>query len=483
MWPEPQATTGLLVDLYHLDAAYISWRIGQNAPATFDLYTRSAPFGGAYLLTAGLEPALAFVRNFHYTEADLTYLSRIKSYDPAFLDELRRFRFTGEILAMSEGTIAFADEPLLRVTAPFREALLLESGLLRAIGVSTLIATKATRLADAAAGREVADFGFRRAHNPYLAARAAFIGGCASTSFVAGAKVFDLPTSGTIPHALVQVFATEEEAFRAVAENLDHYSLLLDTYDVHTAIETAVAVALDARTRRGHEMVAVRLDSGDLLSDSKHVRRVLDDAGLHETKVLVSGDIDEFRIVDLLRAGAPIAGFGVGGNLAVGLGTVVSGTVGGVLGAVYKLVWYEGVGDPARIKLAGEKSTWPGRKLVYRIGEFEEDVIQLDAEPAPGNGTPLLQPAIQNGETVTDLPPVSEIQARATASVQALPQRYRALRDPASYPVRRSAGILELRERAARRGERGALRAAARGLGGKREQEHTGSDCRSPLPP
>jgi nicotinate phosphoribosyltransferase len=450
MWPELQATTGLLVDLYHLDAAYVSWRTGQNAPATFDLYTRSAPFGGAYLLTAGLEPALAFVRDFRYTEEDLAYLARIKSYDPAFLDELRHFRFTGEVLAMSEGTVAFANEPLLRVTAPFREALLLESGLLRAIGVSTLIATKAARLVDAAAGREVADFGFRRAHDPYLAARAAFIGGCASTSFVAGARVFDLPTAGTIPHALVQVFATEEDAFRAVAENLDRYSLLLDTYDVHNAIETAVAVALDVRARLGHEMVAVRLDSGDLLADSKHVRRILDEASLHETKVLVSGDIDEFRIADLLQAGAPIAGFGVGGNLAVGLGTVSSGTVGGVLGAVYKLVWYEGVSDPARIKLAGEKSTWPGRKLVYRIGEFEEDVIQLDDEPAPGNGTSLLQPAIRDGEIAADLPSVQDIQIRALANVRDLPERYRTLHDPARYPVRRSVGILELRERASR---------------------------------
>src|SRR5215216_4167039 len=458
MWPEPQVTTGLLVDLYHLDAAYVSWRTGHNAPATFDLYTRSAPFGGAYLLTAGLEPALAFVRDFGYTEEDLGYLARIKSYEPAFLDELRHFRFTGEILAMPEGTVAFANEPLLRVTAPFRQALLLESGLLRAIGASTLIATKAARLVDAAAGREVADFGFRRAHDPYLAARAAFIGGCASTSFVAGAKVFDLPTGGTIPHALVQAFPTEEEAFRAVAENLDRYSLLLDTYDVYTAIETAVAVALDARVRLGHELVAVRLDSGDLLADSKHVRRVLDEAGLGETKVLASGDIDEFRIAELLQAGAPVAGFGVGGNLAVGLGTVASGTVGGVLGAVYKLVWYEGVGDPARIKLAGEKSTWPGRKQVYRIGAFEQDVIQLDDEPAPAGGSPLLHPAIRNGEIVTDLPYVPEIQARAIANVEALPHRYRALRAPLPYPVRRSTGILELRERAARRGEKGELR-------------------------
>src|SRR5919107_132327 len=190
MWPELQATTGFLVDLYHLDAAYVSWRTGHNAPATFDLYTRAAPFGGAYLLTAGLEPALAFVRDFQYTEEDLAYLAQIKSYDPAFLDELRRFRFTGEILAMPEGTIGFANEPLLRVTAPFREALLLESGLLRAIGVSTLIATKAARLVDAAAGREIADFGFRRAHDPYLAARAALVGGLASTPFVAGGPTF-----------------------------------------------------------------------------------------------------------------------------------------------------------------------------------------------------------------------------------------------------------------------------------------------------
>ena len=197
-------------------------------------------------------------------------------------------------------------------------------------------------------------------------------------------------------------------------------------------------------------MVAVRLDSGDLLADSKHVRQVLDEAGLRETEVLVSGDIDEFRIADLLQAGAPIAGFGVGGNLAVGLGTVASGTVGGVLGAVYKLVWYEGAGDPARIKLAGEKSTWPGRKLVYRIGDFEEDVIQLDDEPAPPNGTPLLQPAIHDGAIVADLRSVQDIQTLALANVRDLPERYRTLRDPARYPVRRSAGILELRERASR---------------------------------
>jgi nicotinate phosphoribosyltransferase len=447
-WPVPGTTTGLFVDLYHLDAAYVSWRSGENATATFDLYTRSAPFGGAYLLAAGLELALAFVRDFRYTEDDLAWLAALKGYDPAFLDELRHFRFSGDILAMPEGTVAFADEPLVRVTAPFREALLLESGLLRAVGVSTLIATKAARLVDAAEGRAVADFGFRRAHDPFLASRSAMIGGCASTSFVEGAKLFNVPSTGTIPHALVQAYPTEEDAFRAVAETLDGYSLLLDTYDVHTAIETAVSVAKEGKSRFGHEMAAVRLDSGDLLADSIHVRRVLDDAGLPEVKVLVSGDIDEFRIVDLLAAGAPIDGFGVGGNLAVGLGTVGSGAVGGVLGAVYKLAWYEGAGDPARIKLAGSKTTWPGRKFAYRIGDYEEDVIQLDDEPAPPDARPLWEPAIRDGDICADLPSVLEIRSRALASVQALPERYRALTDPPPYPVRRSEGIVALRERA-----------------------------------
>jgi nicotinate phosphoribosyltransferase len=449
-WPDARAT-GLFVDLYHLDAAYVSWRSGENAAATFDLYTRSAPFGGAYLLAAGLEPALAFVRDFRYTEDDLAWLAALKGYDPGFLDELRHFRFSGDILAMPEGTVAFADEPLVRVTAPFREALLLESGLLRAIGVSTLIATKAARLVDAAQGRAVADFGFRRAHDPFLASRSAVLGGCASTSFVEGAKVFDLPSTGTIPHALVQAYPTEEDAFRAVAETLPSYSILLDTYDVHAAINTAVAVAREGQARFGHEMTAVRLDSGDLLADSIHVRRVLDAGGLPETKVLVSGDIDEFRIADLLAAGAPIDGFGVGGNLAVGLGTVASGTVGGVLGAVYKLAWYEGGGDPARIKLAGSKTTWPGRKLVYRIGDFAEDIIQIDDEPAPADGRALLEPAIHAGDICADLPSVMDIRSRALANVQALPARYRALVTPPPYPVRRSEGIVELRERASER--------------------------------
>ncbi|HEX5499137.1 MAG TPA: nicotinate phosphoribosyltransferase, partial [Thermomicrobiales bacterium] len=422
-----------------------------NAAATFDLYTRRAPFDGAYLLVAGLEPALAFVRDFRYSDEDVAYLARTRGYDPAFLDELRRLRYTGEIAAMPEGTIAFADEPLLRATAPYREALLLESGVLRAIGISTLIATKASRLVEAAAGREVADFGFRRAHDPYLAARSAYIGGCASTSFVAAAEAFDIPCGGTIPHALVQVFPTEADAFRAVAESFQRYSLVLDTYDVHAAIDTAVNVAREVAPRTGHQLAAVRLDSGDLLADSRFVRRVLDAAGLGAVQVLVSGDLDELRIAELVAAGAPVDGFGVGGNLAVGLGAIGSGVAGGTLGAVYKLVWYEGADEPARIKLAGGKSTWPGVKQVYRIGDFVEDRIQLVDEPAPPDGTPLLRPAMRDGQSVVAPLPLADIRDRALASLAALPARYRALIQPAPYRIDRSQRLVEMREHAGHR--------------------------------
>ncbi|MCA9860353.1 MAG: nicotinate phosphoribosyltransferase [Thermomicrobiales bacterium] len=377
-------STALYLDLYHLDAAYMAWKGRHTGAATFDLYVRSNPFAGGFMLAAGLEPAMDYLQRFVFTDPQLAYLEEIKHYEPAFLTFLSEMRFSGDIFGIREGEIAFPNEPLLRVTAPFHEALILESGLLRAIGVSTLIATKAARLTLAARGASVADFSFRRAHAPYFATRAGYIGGCDSTSFVAGAMAYDIPASGTIPHALVQAYPTELEAFRAAATALPHYSLLLDTYRVPSGIEHAITVAKEEDPRTGNRLAAVRLDSGDLIADSFMVRRRLDAAGLPEVKVLVSGDIDEYRIAAILGAGAPVDGFGVGGNLGVGLGTVDSGAVGGVIGAVYKLVWFDSDPEhPARIKIAGDKSTWPGRKQVYRMAEFERDLIALDDETSP----------------------------------------------------------------------------------------------------
>src|SRR5688572_22322512 len=301
--------TGLHTDLYHPDAAYVAWRAGRNGVATFDLYTRRAPFGGAYLLVAGLEAAIDFARAFRYSEEEVGYLASVRDYAPEFLDFLRGLRFGGGIEAMPEGTVAFPNEPLLRVTAPFIEALLIESGLLQAVNTATLIATRAARIVTAARGRPVAEFAYRRAHAPFVVARSAYIGGCVSTSFVAAAECYGIPTSGTIPHALVQVFQDERAAFGAVAAAQDGYTILLDTYDVHRAIHTAIEVAIEERARSGNRMVGVRLDSGDLAADARYARAALDEAGLREARVLASGDLDEQTIDALVRGGAPIDAF------------------------------------------------------------------------------------------------------------------------------------------------------------------------------
>lgn len=445
-------TTGLALDLYHLDAAYVAWRAGQNGPATFDLYSRSHPFGGAFLLVAGLAAAVEFVRRFGFDEGDLAFLAGLGRYDPGFLDELRRLRFTGEILAIPEGTVAFAPEPLLRVTGPFREALLLESGLLHAIGRATLIATKAARVVLAARGRPVSEFALRRAAEPLVVARSAAIGGCVATSNVEAARVFGLPAAGTIPHALVQAFASEPAAFRAVAAAMDAFTLLLDTYDVHRSVEVAVEVAREARERWGHRLTGVRLDSGGLAADSRHVRQALDRAGFPEVRILASGDLDEWGIDALLRDGAPIDGFGVGTSVGVGAGSRERGVDGGALGAVYKLVWYDEDptrrGEEPRIKLAGAKSTWPGRKQVYRVGSFAEDVIQAEEEPPPAASVPLLMPVIVDGVAVDGaVPPLAAVRERASAALAALPARYRRLEEPDPYLVRWSAVLEGLRAR------------------------------------
>src|SRR5581483_12015526 len=261
---------------------YVSWRSGLNGLTTFDLYTRTAPFGGGYLLVAGIEAAMEFVQAFRYTPEELRFLAHIRDYDAGFLDELGSMHFTGEVLAMPEGSIAFPQEPIIRVTAPFREAILMEAGLLQAINLATLVATKASRIVFAAEQdgkkRRVSEFAFRRAQEPLTVARASYIGGCSSTSLLNAAYEFRLPATGTVPHALIELYPSEEEAFTAIAAAYNRYTLLLDTYDMHQAIDTAINVALRSQETLGHSLAAVRLDSGDLVSDTLYVREQLDKA-------------------------------------------------------------------------------------------------------------------------------------------------------------------------------------------------------------
>jgi nicotinate phosphoribosyltransferase len=449
----PGEHPGLMTDMYHPDSAYVSWVSGRNGQTTFDLYTRSAPFDGAYLLAAGLEAALEFVQSFRYSEEELAYLARIRDYEPAFLDELARLRFSGDIVALPEGTVTFPNEPLLRVTAPFREALLLEAGLLQAINLATLIATKAARIVWAAEQRRVAEFAFRRAQNPMVVARSSYIGGCASTSFLAAAFDYRLLATGTVPHALIQLFPTEEEAFTAVASSFNRYTLLLDTYDPRQAIQTAIGVARRAQRDLGHTLAAVRLDSGDIVADSNYVRAELAKADMGGVRILASSDLDEFAIADLLAAGADIDAFGVGTALGVGAGSVEHGVSGGALGGVYKEVFYvdEDGGAHPKVKLAGVKTTWPGRKEIYRHPEWREDVILLEGEPEPEGYTRLLRPVMRQGKLVPgSLPPLGEVWEHAQASLRALPEQYRALKDAPAYPVRFGEDVQALRAQAAR---------------------------------
>lgn len=443
-------STGLEIDLYHLDAVYIAWKGGATGLSTFELFTRSTPFGGGYLLAAGLELAADHIHNFRYEDEDLDWLGKLKGYDPEFLDLLANLQFKGNINAMPEGEIAFPHQPIMQIESPFVEGMLLESGLLRYIGISTLIATKAGRVHLASKGRSFSDFSFRRAHAPLLATRSAFIGGAESSSYVAANRLLNIPGSGTIPHAIVQAFNHEKDAFREIAALFPRYTLLIDTYDVDQGIDNAIEAARnESATGSGHELVAVRIDSGDLAEWARLVRSRLDAANMPQVKILVSGDLDEYKIEALLEQNAPVDGFGVGANLGIGLGSIESGSVGGSLGAVYKLTWIDDEDDStedARMKIAGDKSTWPGRKSVYRFGDFDHDVIALATEEAPEGGRPLLQPWMRNGELVEAHPSLTEIQDRATANLANLPAVGKKLIVDEKYDVRFSDGIRTLRE-------------------------------------
>ena len=278
------------------------------------------------------------------------------------------------------------------------------------------------------------------------------IGGASSTSFLAGAYKFSLFATGSIPHALVQLFDDEERAFSAVAEAYSRYTLLLDTYDTRRAVARAVTVARTYEAALGHTLVAVRIDSGDLVAETQYVRRALDEAGLTEVRILLSNELDEWTIADLLEKGAIFDAVGVGTRLGVGSGSAHHQIEGGFLGGIYKFANYvtpEGQEVP-KLKVAGEKSTWPGVKEVYRLGKFEGDLIALAREPTPEGGRRLLRPVVRDGEVVPgSMPPLGEIWEYAQRNLRALPERFRVLQAEEDYPVACSEALTRLRERAA----------------------------------
>jgi len=440
--------SGLLTDLYELTMAAGYVQNHFDARATFELFVRHLPRNRNYLVAAGLEQALDFLENVHFSAEEVSYIRALPVFrfvHSGFFDYLARFRFTGEVWALPEGTIFFPGEPLLRLTAPIAQAQLVETSLLSILHFQTLITSKAARVATAAAGRSVVEFGSRRAHGieaSVLAARAAFIGGCAGTSNAYAGHCFGIPVYGTQAHSWVMAHDDEAEAFGNFLDVFpEQATLLVDTYDVRRAIDKIIAL--------GRKPAGVRLDSGDVLADSLWTRHRLDSAGWNDVQIFASGDLDESRIEALLGGGAPIDAFGVGTALSTSADAPY-------VGVIYKLVEIE-LDHRIRgtAKFSEDKKTYPGRKQVFRSANgtatFSGDIIGLEDEAFPG-AEPQLIPVMSHGrrlEAVTQEPKaaVRTAQARFVAGRTRLPSRLLSLgmADP-PYPVSYSPRLENLGE-------------------------------------
>ena len=449
----PAKYSGLQTDLYELTMAAGYFETGFKANLTFELFVRHLPPRRNYLVAAGLDQALDYLENVRFAPDDIEYLRKLpvfRSVGPRFFEYLSRFRFTGEVWAMPEGTVFFPGEPVLRVSGTAVEAQVVETFLLSEINFQTMIASKAARIVQAAAGRPVIEFGSRRAHGMEagaLAARAATIGGCEGTSNVAAGERFGIPVYGTQAHSWIMAHESEEEAFRKFLDIFpDDAVLLVDTYDVRAAVEKIIALG---RKPRG-----IRLDSGDVAGDSVWLRNRLNQAGWNDVIVFASGDLDEDSISDLLAQGALIDAFGVGTALVNSLDSPA-------LGVIYKLVESESGGEvmPAA-KFSAAKITYPGKKQVFRhsdsVSRFCGDTIGLANENF-ADSEPLLVPAMCEGKRIGPRTALSEARKRCRNHLAHLPSHLLNLEEaPAAYPVRFSERLENLLEDVRRRLERAA---------------------------
>ena len=469
-------TNALLTDLYELTmmAGYLDQGKADDT-ATFDMYFRRNPYGGGYAVAAGLEDAVKNILEMRFSNNDIGYLRSLRSprgkqtFPDVFLDYLSRWRFSGEISAVPEGTVVFSHEPVMRVRGRVIECQLIESSLLCHINFQTLIATKAARIWEAARRAPVLEFGLRRAQGPdgaISAARAAMIGGADATSNVLGSANFDMPARGTHAHSWIQSFESELEAFRAYAALFpDECTLLVDTYDtLKSGIPNAIQVGKELRDG-GHLLNAIRIDSGDLTFLSKKARFALDAAGLDYVKIVASNDLDEYIIADILAQGGAIDIWGVGTRLVTG-----AGEGGGALGGVYKMAEYNG---RPKIKISSnlEKMTTPGIKKIVRFydrdGLMEADALAEDSEDIstgevriidPANPlrrttlrserrVELMIPVVAAGEPVYEFPSLEQIRARRKSQLTELHESYKRLTNPHEYKVGLTQELWNLKER------------------------------------
>jgi nicotinate phosphoribosyltransferase len=421
-------------------ASYLRERM--EGEATFSLFVRRLPPRRSFLVAAGLDDVLAYLEGYRFSEAAIRHLRGLGSFETSVLDRLAELRFTGSVRAMPEGTVVFADEPILEVTAPIVEAQLVETAVINFVHLQTVLASKAVRCVLAADGRAVVDFGLRRTHGidaGMAAARCAFIAGATMTSNVLASAWAGIPGAGTMAHSYVTAFSSELEAFRAFARAFPrNTTLLLDTYDTVAAAHKAVIVAREMEAA-GARLAGVRLDSGDLVTLSQAVRAILDDAGLADVRIFASGGLDEDAVARCVAARAPIDAFGVGTRMNVSADAPY-------LDMAYKLVRYEGRDV---LKLSPGKATWPGEKQVHRLhvdDGFERDVLALRAERRPcACAEPLLQTVMEGGRRVESGPSLATIRERCAAQVAALPAGLRRLAPDARYVVEPSARLVALR--------------------------------------
>jgi nicotinate phosphoribosyltransferase len=433
--------TGLLTDLYQLTMAAGYFAAGKHSEiATFELFFRRLPRYRNYVIAAGLAQAVDYLINLKFTGEEIDYLRGLPQFRRApgdFFDALRGLHFTGDLFAMAEGTPIFANEPFLTVRAPLMEAQIVETYLLAAIGFQSLVATKASRIAEVAGGRAVVDFGARRAHSPeagVLAGRASYIGGCIGTSNTETGFRYGIPVFGTAAHSWVQSFESEREAFERLQKLLgDATAYLIDTYDTIEGARTAASL--------GAPLWGVRLDSGNLVELSHQVRKILDQAGLHDAKIMATSDLNEYKILEYAATGAPIDAFGVGTDLATSADSPS-------LGVVYKLVELDG---RFTAKFSEDKHTLPGAKQVFRFATH--DVIGCSWECLGcGHGEPeakaLLRPVMLGGTPIEPLPTATAARQHAADCIKRLPTAVRSLFDTGQeYRVEQSDALLALYEK------------------------------------
>ena len=440
------ATSPLLTDLYQLNMLQAYLDHGMTDTAVFEFFVRRLPARRGFLMAAGLEQALDFLENLRFSSEEIDWLRQNYRFTDQFLDYLARLRFTGDVDAMPEGTIFFANEPIIRVTAPLPEAQLVETRLINILHFQSVVASKAARMVLAAPGKQLVDFGLRRAHGAeagLMAARASYLAGFAGTATVLARKDFGIPVFGTMAHSFIQAHDDESAAFFAFARSRpDNLVLLIDTYDTEAAARKVVNLAPRLK-EAGLTVRGVRLDSGDMITLSRNVRRILDEGNLRDVIIFASGGLDEDELERMMDANAPIDGFGVGTSLTTSSDAPA-------LDCAYKLQEYAGI---ARRKRSAGKATWPGRKQVWRSlgtdGRMAGDVLALQDEYHAGE--PLLMPVMRHGRRLAASPILADARKWAAQGLSRLPESSRRLSDGTTFPVIISPRLIALAEEVDRR--------------------------------